>query len=425
MTYSEVLNYLYDSLPMFQRQGAAAFNKNLDRTILLLEHLGNPQEKFKSIHVAGTNGKGTTSHMLSSVLQSSGYKTGLYTSPHLKNFTERIRIDGIEASEAFVVDFVVSNKDFIEKVKPSFFELTVAMAFEYFAREKVDIAVIEVGMGGRLDSTNVITPLVSVITNISLDHQQYLGETLVEIAGEKAGIIKKGIPVVIGEYQAPVFPVFQRKAKQMEATLFKAFELKLVGTHEKFDIKQGENTLFKGLSTDLKGGYVLKNILGVIMCLNILKEKYNFNISEHTVHNGLAKVTEQTGLKGRWQKLGDKPLVICDTGHNIEGVRLTMAQLKKLKYDQLIIIWGSVADKDVSGVLALLPTTAGYIFSEPSIPRKLEASKLAVLAEKLGLKGKVVPNVNEALQLARKSANKNDCIYIGGSTFLVADINEI
>ncbi len=419
--YPATLKYLYEVLPIFQRVGAVAYKADLTNTLLLCEAIGNPQHQFKSVHVAGTNGKGSSSHMMAAILQSAGYKTGLYTSPHLKEFTERIRIDGKEIDQASVVDFVHRIRPAIEKIQPSFFEITVAMAFDYFAKEQVDIAVIEVGLGGRLDSTNVITPLVSLITNISYDHKDLLGDTLPAIAAEKAGIIKPQVPVVVSEYQQEVAAVFTDKAQKENTTVEMAsarFRL------EEKKVYDGNAVRFTDLTPELKGGYQAKNILGVILTIEKLKQR-GFTITDAHIRKGIEQVTTLTGLKGRWQKLGEHPLMMCDTGHNEAGVAEVIKQIQTLSFDQLHMVIGMVKDKDITSVLQLLPKNAVYYFCQAKIPRAMEAVELSQRAAAAGLKGEVIADVNEAIAKAKASAKANDLIFIGGSTFVVAEINEI
>lgn len=417
-TYQQTLDYLYENLPIFQRIGAAAYKADLTNTVRLCDALGNPQEKFKTVHIAGTNGKGSSSHMLAAVLQSAGYKTGLYTSPHLKNFTERIRVNGKEVDESFVVDFVNRIHPAIESIKPSFFEITVAMAFDYFAREKVDVAVIEVGLGGRLDSTNVIHPIVSLITNISWDHMDLLGDTLPKIAFEKAGIIKQETPVVISESQPEVIDVFKKKSLQLKSRITFAdemYEVKNEGAG-RFLVNELEE-----YQLDLRGNYQQKNLAGVLATIDVLRET-GFAIADEAVHGGLSQTISLTGLKGRWQKLGDRPVVICDTGHNEAGVKQVLQQIEEQKFDQLHMVWGMVKDKDISKILQLLPKKAHYYFCQAKIPRAMDASELATKASTYDLHGKVIADVNEAIEEAKKSATENDLIFVGGSTFVVAEI---
>lgn len=427
MTYLETLDYLYSRLPMFTRIGAAAIKKDLHNTILMCEQLGNPQHQFKTIHVAGTNGKGSTSHMLAAVLQQAGYKTGLYTSPHLKDFRERIRVNGEMAPESYVVDFTAEQQEMIERISPSFFEVTVAMAFDYFAKEKVDVAIIEVGLGGRLDSTNIITPELSVITNISPDHMNLLGNTLPEIAFEKAGIIKPGIPVVIGERQEETDFVFLSKAAETGSELIFANEdLKTANTHKdnRFlitSVYQGERCLFNALKLDLSGSYQLKNVLTVIESVLVMNT-IGFHIPDEAVFSALENTVKITGLQGRWQILSDHPLVICDTGHNIAGIREVLENISATPHQQLHMVIGMLKDKDVKSVLELLPSSATYYFCQPSLERAMPAEELATHASVFGLQGLVYDSVNSALSSAKKASQSDDLIFIGGSTFIVAEV---
>ncbi|EKB50908.1 bifunctional folylpolyglutamate synthase/dihydrofolate synthase [Cecembia lonarensis] len=429
MTYQETLDFLFNALPMFQRVGASAFKKDLSNTYALCEYLGQPQQKFKSIHVAGTNGKGSTSHAICSVLMESGYKVGLYTSPHLKSFTERIKINGREIPENEVVDFVAKHKPFLEKLKPSFFEMTVAMAFWYFAKEEVDIAVIEVGMGGRLDSTNVITPEVAVITNIGFDHMQFLGDTLEKIAGEKAGIIKKEVPVVISTQQEDTKEVFEKIASVQQAPIYFAqssFQIRPLGNNigHKRQFEALHNGLRKNITLDLLGNYQRDNLPGILQAIEVLTEK-GFKISEDHISQGLSQVIKNTGLKGRWQVLGESPWIICDTGHNEDGIKYILNQINEYTYNQLFMIIGMVNDKDVSKVLSFFPKNAQYVFCQANIPRAMPAEELFVKAKEVGLEGFVTKDVNEAMEWAKKKARKEDLIFIGGSTFVVAEIKEL
>ncbi|CAM1350631.1 bifunctional folylpolyglutamate synthase/dihydrofolate synthase [Tenacibaculum crassostreae] len=401
MNYQEVLNWMFAQLPMYQRQGQTAFKKDLTNIVAFCKELDNPQQKIKTIHVGGTNGKGSTSHMLASILQEAGYKVGLYTSPHLKNFTERIRINGEEISKDSVVEFIVSNKTFLEKQGLSFFEMTVGMAFQEFANQKVDIAIIEVGLGGRLDSTNIITPEVSVITNIGLDHTKFLGETLPEIAFEKAGIIKSNVPVVIGERQKETQNVFIAKAEECKASIVFASD-----NEEKY-------------STDLLGGYQKHNVTTAVRAIQQLKE---FKISEENIKNGLLNVVQNTNLKGRWQVLQEFPKIICDTAHNKEGLTYTLEQLKKEDYKKLHIVLGVVSDKKLDEVFPLFPKKATYYFCKPNIPRGLLAEELLQQASVYNLEGKVFDSVYQAFEKAKRDALVEDVIYVGGSTFVVAEI---
>ena len=410
---------------MFQRVGAAALKNDLTNTIELCAALNDPHRKFKSIHVAGTNGKGSTSHMLAAILQSAGYKTGLYTSPHLKEFTERIKINGKEIEKDFVVDFVNELQEVMERVQPSFFEMTVAMAFHYFATEKVDIAVIEVGLGGRLDSTNVITPVLSLITNISFDHKDLLGDTLEKIAFEKAGIIKRNVPVLVSERQPEVEMVFIKQACQMDAEL--TFATDRIGLHQNknkngFDIFVDGELWISDLIPELKGHYQRRNLPGVLAAVLHLRSN-GFTIPDTAVRAGISKASTMTGLKGRWQKLRDKPLTICDTGHNPDGIREVVDQINSTPHRHLHFVLGAVKEKDISEVLQYLPKTATYYFCQANIPRALDAAVLAKEAASFGLSGEIIPGVNEALKEATRNASDDDLIFIGGSTFVVAEID--
>ena len=404
MNYQQTLDWMFAQLPMYQKQGKTAFKKDLTNIKAFAKELGNPEEKFKSIHVGGTNGKGSTSHMLASILQEAGYKVGLYTSPHLKNFTERIRINGDEIPEQNVVDFINEHKSFLEKQQLSFFEMTVGLAFDYFVAEKVDIAIIEVGLGGRLDSTNIITPEVSVITNIGYDHMQFLGETLPEIASEKAGIVKKDVPVVIGERQEETRQIFAKKATETNSELFYASDI------------------LEFYETDLLGDYQLKNTKTAVEAIKQLNRRQYFDISEEHIKNGLLSVVKNTNLKGRWQILGEQPKIICDTAHNKEGLSIVINQLKKEEYENLHIVLGVVSDKDLKSVLPLFPKNATYYFCKPNIPRGLSAEDLKRSALHYGLKGTSYDSVNQALNKVKSKAQQNDLIYAGGSTFVVAEI---
>lgn len=429
MTYAETLDYMFNALPMFQRIGAAAFKKDLSNTLKLCYHLNNPERSLKTIHVGGTNGKGSTSHLLASILMQAGYKVGLYTSPHLKSFTERVKVNGREIPEDAVVSFVTNNKDFLDELKPSFFEMTVGLAFWYFADEEVDIAVIEVGMGGRLDSTNVIEPVLSIITNIGYDHMQFLGDTLPQIAGEKAGIIKNNSPIIISHSQPEVKTVFEKKAKEKSTDLYFADEFFKV---KKLDDQLGFSNYLveaKGLETyklplQLMGDYQVKNIPGVLCAVTVLREK-GWTISHDAIVNGCSRVIDTTGLKGRWQKLGEQPLMLCDTGHNEDGIRLILQQLTRYSYQELWLVLGMVNDKDIRKVLNLFPQDAKFIFCEAKIPRAMPAKELGKLAETLGVFGEIIPDVNEAIDFAKKNADKEGLIFIGGSTFVVAEINDL
>ena len=403
MTYQETTAWLFSQLPMFQMQGASAYKKDLTNTLMLVEHLKHPETKFKSIHVAGTNGKGSTSSMIASILQEAGYKVGLYTSPHLKDFRERIRINGEMISEDFVVDFVAQNKSFFEDNQLSFFEMTVGLAFDYFAKEQVDVAVIEVGMGGRLDSTNVITPLVSVITNIGFDHTQFLGDTLPKIAAEKAGIIKSNVPVVIGEYSEETKPIFIAKAKLENAPIYFA-----------------QDNLEVAYECALLGDYQVHNKKTVLQAIKLLQSQ--FKIEENHIKLGLKNVIQNTGLLGRWQILKQKPFTVCDTAHNSHGLKIVLNQIQKHQFETLHIVLGVVNDKDLDSILPLFPKSAKYYFCKPNVPRGLEAEILKQKASHFSLFGEVFNSVSEAYGEAVNSAKDSDFIYIGGSTFVVAEI---
>ena len=420
--YADVLKYLYEALPMYQRVGAAAYKADLDNTIALCAALGNPERNFRSIHIAGTNGKGSTSHMLAAILQSAGYRTGLYTSPHLKEFTERIRIDGREVDRGFVVDFVDRLRPQLERIRPSFFEMTVAMAFDYFSKQQVDVAVIEVGLGGRLDSTNVITPELSVITNISWDHMALLGNTLPKIAAEKAGIIKPGVPVVVSERQEEVEEIFIGRAGKLGCDLVFASDIiQLDHPSHGYDVYQGGGVWLEALVPDLHGAYQEKNLRGVLASVLILQE-LGYEISDGAIRNGLSNTTGLTGLKGRWQVIRQRPFTVCDTGHNEAGLRSVMDQLLRIPHRNLHLVIGVVNDKDISTMLNLLPRNGVYYFCQASIPRAMDARALAREAEKAGLKGTIVRDVNAALAKATAAAAPDDVIFVGGSTFVVGEV---
>ena len=406
MTYSQVTEWLFGQLPMYQRVGQSAYKADLSNTIKLMELLALPQKKFKSIHIAGTNGKGSTSHMLAAIFQKAGYKTGLYTSPHLKDFRERIRINGQMIPETKVVEFVEKHKNDFTQLQLSFFEMTVGMAFDYFAQQEVDIAIIEVGMGGRLDSTNVVTPELSIITNISLDHTQFLGTNIAQIAREKGGIIKNGVPVLIGERQEETTAVFTEIAQQKNSPL-----------HYSADLLPPK---WMNFQTDLRGSYQEKNLKTVLAAVHLLEDR-GYNIKEATP-SALTEVTQITGLQGRWQQIGHNPTIIADTGHNVSGVSEIVDQLKKISYRQLHVVWGMVGDKDITGVLRLLPKGAIYYFCTPNIPRGKNAEELKREALQFGLSGKSYTSVNEALQAARNQTLSDDLIFVGGSTFVVAEV---
>lgn len=402
MTYVQTLDWMFAQLPNYQQKGKAAYNAKLDNTLAFAAHLDHPEKKFKSIHVGGTNGKGSSSHMLASVLQEAGYKTGLYTSPHLKDFRERIRIDGKPVDEKFIVDFIQRNTPFLNENRLSFFEMTVGMAFDYFAREKIDIAIVEIGLGGRLDSTNIITPEVALITNIGLDHVDILGDTLAKIAFEKAGIIKENVPIVISEYQKDTAEAFEAIANSKRAKLTYA-----------------DREITKEYKTSLLGNYQAKNVKGVVA---VLKELKNFHVMEEHIVRGLQNVTQNTGLMGRWQILRTAPMVVCDTAHNSEGLSLVLQQIHQQKYDALHIILGFVKDKNLDAILPLFPKNAEYYFCRPDIPRGLDAEILQQKAKVFGLKGKLYTSVADAYDTALKNADATDFLFIGGSTFTVAEV---
>ncbi|KGO78617.1 tetrahydrofolate synthase [Flavobacterium beibuense F44-8] len=403
MTYQETIEWMFNQLPMYQTQGASAFKKDLTNTLLLAKHLNNPENGFKSVHVAGTNGKGSVSNMLASVLQEAGYKVGLYTSPHLKDFRERIKINGEDISKEFVMDFMDKNKPFFEASQLSFFEMTVGLAFDYFTKEKVDVAIVETGMGGRLDSTNIVTPLVSVITNIGFDHTQFLGDTLEKIAFEKAGIIKNNVPVIIGEYTPETKTVFETKAKEMQS-----------------DIIFASDVDFPLYESDLTGDYQKQNRKTVLATINVLK--HHFDITEEALVNGLLNVVKNTGFMGRWQVINRNPTAVCDTAHNSHGLKIVLSQIAQQKFKVLRIVFGVVNDKDLTGILPLMPKDAIYYFCKPNVMRGLDAK---ILQEKfLGydLKGEVYSSVADAYRNALADADEADFIYVGGSTFVVAEI---
>jgi len=434
MDYKTTLHYLYTRLPMFTRDGASAFKKDLTNTVALCEILDNPQHKFKSVHIAGTNGKGSTSHMLAAILQTAGYKTGLYTSPHLKDFRERIRINGQMISEQTVVHFVADHQTDFEQIEPSFFEMTVALAFDIFAKEKVDIAIIEVGLGGRLDSTNIITPLLSVITNIGWDHMNMLGDTLQLIAGEKAGIIKPGIPAIVGEYQPEVADVFFNKAKSAGTQIeFASEDWEIISKNKGVDTltieiqKQVLPTFaisddpILHLQLDLPGTYQLKNVKTVLSAVDELREQ-GFEITNEHIATALKQVKILTGLHGRWEVLSTNPLTICDTGHNPDGIQEVLKNIAAVTYKKLHFVIGMVNDKDITKVLGMLPVNAIYYFCKPDIPRGLEAESIKQQAAALNLHGDAYSSVKEALNAAQTAAGANDLVFVGGSTFVVAEV---
>lgn len=427
MDYQQTLDYLFSQLPMFQRQGKTAMKKDLTNIIALCKHNNNPQNKFKSIHIAGTNGKGSTSHILASVLQTAGYKTGLYTSPHLKFFRERIRINGKMIPKEDVINYVKENKEYFESLKPSFFEMTVAMAFYHFAKNKVDIAIIETGLGGRLDSTNIINPILSVITNISLDHTQFLGSTIKEIAFEKAGIIKKNVPIVIGETNELSSKVFLETSRNNNSEIYFAdleykIDYALINTNYKqvFNVKKNNKIVYKNLTTDLLGLYQKKNVITALKAIDLITRTYNISISD--IYNGLLNVQKNTGFAGRWNILGFNPLIVADTGHNIAGINEVILQLQATAYKKLHFIFGVVNDKDIDKILNILPKNAIYYFTQANIPRALDAKILQEKASKHKLKGDIFLTTKEAFIAAKQKADTRDLLLIGGSNFIVAEL---
>ena len=434
MTYPEVLKYLYEQLPMFQRQGPVAFKKDLGNIKLLCDRIGNPEQSQKFIHLAGTNGKGSTSHILASILQAHGFSVGLYTSPHYKDFRERIKINAKFISKRQVSSFINKYKNDFDEIQPSFFEITVALAFWYFKKKKVDFAIIETGLGGRLDSTNIISPLISVITNIGWDHQNMLGDTLELIAGEKAGIIKENIPVIIGEYQSKLKSVFFNKAKQENAPIKYSKNFvsvkwgreegakKTIGKYKNLEVAFKDKRIgnFK-CSTDLKGIYQVKNLQTALATYYALAEREVFNFSKTKLTKGLKNVSANTYFIGRWMFLNKTPLILADSAHNVDGLKLVMKELKKLPHEHLHLVLGTVMDKDPTKVLKLLPKKATYYFAKANIPRGMNANELMKIASKNGLKGSSHSSVSKAIQTAKVSAKKKDLIYIGGSIFVVAE----
>jgi len=437
MTYQETTQYLFTSAPLFQNVGKDAYKEGLYNTEMLDEHFDHPHTHFKTVHIAGTNGKGSCSHTIASVLQCAGYKVGLFTSPHLIDFRERIRVNGEPISEQYVIDFVEEHRSFFEPLHPSFFELTTAMAFKYFAELQVDIAVIEVGLGGRLDCTNIITPLVSVITNISFDHVMFLGDTLAKIAGEKAGIIKSGVPAVIGEYVDETRPVFENKALDVNAPITFAEDCKEVLSYN-FCVEGGldyETKAVGKLHSELGGACQVKNTNTILCALSLLNKALGGTISDADIKEGFASVCERTGLMGRWQKVGTEPATVCDTGHNVGGFQYIVQQLAMVKdkldeknadrlgdkIAKLRMVIGMVNDKDINGVLAMLPTDAVYYFTQASVKRALPCDEIKAIAAKHNLIGEAYPTIGEAYAKALADSACEDFIYIGGSSFVVAD----
>lgn len=423
MTYTETVEYLFNSTPMFQNVGSAGYKEGLDNTITLDNHFDNPHNKFKTIHIGGTNGKGSCSHTIAAILQSAGYKVGLFTSPHLVDFRERIRINGVMIPEQYVVDFVENEKDFFEPLHPSFFELTTALAFKYFAENNVDIAVIEVGLGGRLDCTNIISPILSVITNIGFDHIQFLGNTLEKIASEKAGIIKNNTPVVIGETTPETRTVFIQKATSTNSAIYLAEENDIILSHQ-HSHNGGIDYVTKTYGTihgELSGLCQIKNTATILTASNVLA-KIGLAIQPENIIEGFKHVCEITGLRGRWEKIDENPITICDTGHNVNGLEYIVRQLQQQKYEKLHIVFGMVNDKDIEGVLSIMPKDATYYFCQASVKRAMPSQQLKTLAEAHELKGNTFANVLDAYNSARQNASQNDFIYIGGSSFIVADL---
>ena len=439
MTYQETLDYLFNSLPMYHRIGQAAYKADITNTVNLMQHLGNPEKKFRSIHVAGTNGKGSVSHMLASVLMQAGYKVGLYTSPHLVDFRERIRINGQMIPQERVTEFVEQHRSFMETLQLSFFEMTVGLAFDYFAKEKVDVAVVEVGMGGRLDSTNVITPDLCIITNIGFDHTQFLGDTLPKIAAEKAGIIKQHVPIVIGETHPETRPVFEQRATELQATIYFADDNYHIVPIDK-QASQPDGLTFPLLdfqvatpnfqfsifnfqfSCPLTGSYQLKNLATLFQALELLP-KIGYTITQQHIRDGIARVVADTGLHGRWEKMDESPLTICETAHNADGVAAMLQKLSEIPYSHLHLIYGCVNDKDFRSILHMLPhERTTYYYSQPSVPRALPVGQLAEAAADLGMVGEAFPQVSDAISAARHAADpQHDLVLVTGSIFLVAD----
>ncbi|MCX6286385.1 MAG: bifunctional folylpolyglutamate synthase/dihydrofolate synthase [Bacteroidetes bacterium] len=430
MSYKEAIEYMNAQLPMFHRVGAAAYKANLDNTLALCSVLGNPQTNFKCIHIAGTNGKGSVAHMLASILQQAGIRAGLYTSPHLKDFRERIRVNGKKISKAYVPAFISKHMEEFEKISPSFFELAVAMAFQYFKEQHVHVAIVEVGMGGRLDSTNIIAPLLSVITNISLDHMQFLGETVPKIAQEKAGIIKPGVPVLIGERQDTVDAVFRKQAKLMKSEInfasdhYSVVKIRNWGRkaiHLNVDVYKDDAVFIKKIPCPLGGDYQMKNLvtlMGIIEELN----KQGFGITAEQIKKGIRYSAIRTGFKGRWHVLNLKPLTICDTGHNEAGILEVIAQIANIPYNKLHFVFGTVSDKNPDLILKHLPVKANFYFCKADIPRGMDADSLKQLASEYKLKGKSFKSVTLAYQAAKQAAKEDDLIFIGGSTFVVGEV---
>jgi dihydrofolate synthase / folylpolyglutamate synthase len=428
MTYEETLEFLFRQLPAYHRIGKAAYKGDLNTTLALDEHTGNPHKKYHTVHIAGTNGKGSVSHMTASILQEAGYTTGLYTSPHLKDFRERIRVNGVMIPKESVVDFIRLNQEILGKLSPSFFEMTVAMAFDHFAATEADVAVIEVGLGGRLDSTNIITPVLSLITNIGHDHMDLLGDTLEKVAAEKAGIIKDAVPVVVSETQSGMSDIFRATAKAKDAGItFADLNFSCIlgdmpesGLFRDYTVTERRSDRSVTGQIPLFGDYQARNIQGVYCAVNELRRK--FKISDQNVRDGIRNVIKNTGFAGRWQILKNSPLIVCDTAHNQEGIELVLEQIKRLNKNKLHIVLGFVNDKDLSSVLPLFPSDAAYYFTRSSIPRALDQNNLKMAAARFGLTGESYPDVTTAMDAAQRSADSSDIIFVGGSTFVVAEV---
>lgn len=429
MDYQQTIDFLFSQLPVYQRDGKAAYKANLDNTMALDHYFKSPHTKYVTVHIAGTNGKGSVSHLLAAILQKAGYKTGLYTSPHLKDFRERIKINGEMISENEVVDFVEENKDILNQIKPSFFEMTVALAFDFFAKRNIDIAIIETGMGGRLDSTNIIQPLLSIITNIGFDHTAFLGKELKDIAYEKAGIIKENTPIIIGEWNSQTATVFMQQAIKKTSPIVFADRVRRVENFHETDDCQSLTVYFNGepeyldLELDLLGDYQKKNILTVLTALDYLSK--NITINVESIREGVKNATKITGLRGRWQRIGENPKIICDTGHNVDGIAYVVKQLKKQSFEKLHIVFGMVNDKEIDNVLEQMPQKANYYFTKANIPRAMGELELMRKAKKFGLNGSCYANVGLAIQKAKERATSKDFIFIGGSTFIVAEIPDL
>ncbi len=427
MNYEQALHYLYNKLPQYSRLGPKAYKADLKNTLALCNFLDNPQKKIKTIHIAGTNGKGSTSHMLAAIFQQNGYKTGLYTSPHLKDFRERIKLNGVMIPESSVIRFVNKTKDIAEKIKPSFFELTFVMALDFFAKQEVDIAIIETGLGGRLDSTNVITPLLSIITNIGYDHMDILGDTLSKIAFEKAGIIKPNIPVIIGEFTTETKIVFQKKSTETQSQIFfaeKKYKINSINfddTHLEIEIGNSKTNRKESYQLDLNGLYQQKNLLAILCAIEILKN--DFVLEDKNIRIALGNVKKITGLHGRWEVIHQKPLVVLDVAHNVDGFKQLIQQIFKIKYDQLRVIFGMVKDKDIQKVLEILPENATYYFTKAQIPRALPEKELQQKASQHQLTGTSFPDVNKALKSAISEASEKDMIIVCGSVFVVGEVS--